>query len=105
MERDPRELISLAVAPSRTIDERCEDIVEAIFSAAATEPEVRAAEEEARRHRTGVSLLTQRPAALDALAPGLGTEEAADVFAALTDPEVARTFVKHCGWTWDRRES
>jgi AcrR family transcriptional regulator len=103
---DARELLGLAVAASRTINERCEDIVASIFSAAAAEPDVRAARDESRhRHRTGAGRLAQRLATLDALAPGLSPTAAADVLAALTDPQVARTFVKDYGWSWDRWQS
>jgi AcrR family transcriptional regulator len=103
---DARELLRLTVAASRTINERCEDIVATIFSAAATEPDVRAARDESRhRHRAGVDRVAQRLATLDALTPDLGPQTAADVVAALTDPQVARTFVKDYGWSWDHWES
>ncbi|MGE3855973.1 MAG: TetR/AcrR family transcriptional regulator [Dehalococcoidia bacterium] len=95
------DLIAIPVDISRNINERCMDIITAVFGAAAVEPEMQAVRDESRRrHREGVGRVTQRLAALGALRPGLAVEEAADTIAALTDPDVVRTFVLAYGWSW-----
>jgi AcrR family transcriptional regulator len=100
---DPVELVELAVVTSRTINESCADIIAIVYSAAASEEEIRVVGEESRRrHRAGIARLTKRLASLGALAPDYSTARAADVLAALTDPQVARTFVHDYGWSWDR---
>lgn len=100
---DPVTLLEVAAAISRNINERCDDIVVAVYSGASSEPELRAVRDESRRrHRAGIGGLTRRLAALGALDPLLDVEQAADVIAALTDPQVAQTFVKEYAWTWDR---
>jgi len=100
---DPIELLRIAATISRNINERCGDIVAALFSAAAVETEMREVRDESRRrHRAGIARLTHRLAALEALRGDLDAETAADVIAAMTDPQVARTFVGEYGWTWDR---
>lgn len=102
-ETDPVELLQIAVAISRNINERCEDIVGAVYSAASAEPEMSGVRDESRRrHREGIGRLAGRLFALDALRPDLEVDTAADVIAALTDPQVARTFVKEYGWSWTR---
>jgi AcrR family transcriptional regulator len=103
---DPEELLGLAVATSRSINESCADIVTVLFSAAATEPEIRAVRDESRRrHRDGVGRVTRRLHRLGALGAGLDTSTATDILAGLTDPQVARTFVDDYGWTWDQWQS
>jgi hypothetical protein len=103
---DPLELLGIAVAISRNINERCEDIVAAVYSAASSAPEMSAVRDESRRrHRAGIGRLAGRLATLDSLRPELDVETAADVIAGLTDPQVARTFVSEYGWTWDRWHS
>lgn len=100
---DPIELLRIAATISRNINERCGDIVAALFSAAAVETEMREVRDESRRrHRAGIAGLTRRLASLEALRGDLDAETAADVIAAMTDPQVARTFVGEYGWTWDR---
>lgn len=103
---DPLALLEVAATISRNINERCDDIVVAVYSGASSEPELRAVRDESRRrHRAGIGGLTRRLAALGALDPQLDVEQAADVIAALTDPRVAQTFVKEYAWTWDRWQS
>ena len=98
----PVELLGIAVAISRNINERCADIVGAVFSAAPVEVELEAVRlESRRRHREGVGRLSRRLDSLAALQRGLTVEKAADIIAALTDPQVARTFVLEYGWSWD----
>lgn len=99
---NPRELLEIAVTISHNINERCSDIVSAIFSAASVEPELAMIRDESRRrHRAGIARLTARLAAVDSLHPRVTSERATDVIAALTDPEIARTFVLAYHWSWE----
>jgi AcrR family transcriptional regulator len=100
---DPVELLRIAVAISRNINERCHDIVAAIYSAASAEPEMSAVRDESRRrHREGIGRLAGRLASLGALRADIDVETAADVIAGLTDPQIAQTFVAEYNWTWER---
>lgn len=100
---DPLELLRIAVAISRNINERCHDIVAAVYSAASAEPEMRAVRDESRRrHREGIGRLAGRLAALGALRSDIDVESAADVIAGLTDPQIAQTFVSEYDWSWER---
>jgi AcrR family transcriptional regulator len=101
----PAELIAIAVAISRQINERCEDVIRLVYGAAALEPELAMVRDESiRRHSEGIRGLTQRLADLDALSERVTVEDAADVIAALLTPQVARTFVFDYGWSFDRWE-
>lgn len=100
---DPLELLGIAVAISRNINERGHDIVAAVYSAASAEPEMRAVRDESRRrHRAGIGRLAGRLAALGALRSDTDVEAAADVIAGLTDPQIAQTFVSEYDWSWGR---
>ncbi len=99
---DPIELLHNAVAITRNINERCADIVGAVYSAASVEAEMRAVRDESRRrHREGIGRLTSRLSSLGALRSDIAIDTAADVIAAMTDPQVGRTFVLEYGWSWD----
>lgn len=96
-------LLDIAVSISHNANERCADIAAVLFSGAAVEPALAAIRDEGRRrHRDGIGRLVGRVADLGALRPGVEAGEAADVVAAMTDPQVARTFVVDYGWTWSR---
>ena len=99
---DPIEMLQTAVAISRNINERCADIVGAVYSAASVEAEMQAVRDESRRrHREGIGRLTNRLNSLGALRSDIAAGTAADVIAAMTDPQVGRTFVLEYGWSWD----
>jgi AcrR family transcriptional regulator len=105
LEDDPAKLVGIAVAISRQINERCEDVVRLVYGSAALEPELAMVRDESiRRHSEGIRRLTQRLADLDALSERVTVEHAADVIAALTTPQVARTFVFDYGWSFDHWE-
>lgn len=103
---DPRELLRIAVAISRGINERCGDLLGALESAAAVGDDLATVRDEGRRrHRAGVGRLAGRLADLEALRDDLSVDGAADVIAALTDSPVARTFVIEYNWSWARWEA
>jgi AcrR family transcriptional regulator len=101
-ETDPEEIIRIAVTITRQINERCEDLVRLVYAAPAAEPELTAIRDESmRRHRAGIHWATGRLEALGALREGLDVSEAEDVIAAMTAPQVVRTFVFDFGWSFD----
>lgn len=46
--------------------------------------------------------VAERIAEIGQLREGVDVDEAADVIAAMCDPQVLRTFVREYGWSWDR---
>lgn len=101
-ETDPRALLDIAVSITHGICERCGDIVGAVYGAASVESALAAVRDESRRrHREGIAWLTRRLAELGALRPDLEVNRAADIIAALTDPQVVGTFIVHYEWAWD----
>lgn len=68
-ETDPPQMIAKAIHLTRQVNERCGDLIQALLSAVPAEPDVAATFADGmRRHETGVSAMTQRLAALGALA-------------------------------------
>lgn len=107
IETDPARLIALGVAVNRALLEQFGDVIEALRLAAAVEPEVAQAVENARQmHRAGATRLAQRLHNLSALRPGTSEEEAADVIGLLTDAEFCYSSLVHrYGWSFDRAET
>lgn len=102
-EKNPRELIDIAVWITRNINDRCADIMRALYGGANIEPALAAIRDESRRrHRHGIKWLTGYLDEMGGLRDGLTIDEAADVIAGLTDPQVVRLFVFEYGWDWDR---
>lgn len=101
-ETDPRALLEIAVSITHNICKRCGDIIGAVYGAANVEPALAVVRDESRRrHREGIAWLTGRLAGLGAVRRDLEHERAAEMIAALTDPQVVRTFVIDYGWDWD----
>lgn len=97
-----RELLDVAVSICRGINERCDDLIRVLDSAAAADPALAAVREEGlRRHRDGIARMCGRLEQLGELRPGMSAKAAAAVVAPLTDTPVARTFVHDHGWTWE----
>jgi AcrR family transcriptional regulator len=100
---DGRELLDIVISISHNICDRCDDIITAVYSGASVEPELAIVRDEGRRrHREGVRRLVGRIDEIGHLRDGVDRDEAADVIAAMTDPQVNRTFVDSYDWTWDR---
>jgi hypothetical protein len=98
---DPRAVLDIAVSITHNVCERCGDIIGAVYAAADIEPALAAVRDESRRrHRHGIALLVGRLAELDAIRSDLRPKRAAEMIAALTDPQVVRTFVIDYGWGW-----
>ena len=101
-ETDPRALLDIAVSITHNICERCGDIIGAVYSGANVEPALAVVRDESRRrHREGIARLTGKLAHLGAVRRDLEPDRAAEMIAALTDPQVVRTFVIDYGWGWD----
>jgi AcrR family transcriptional regulator len=103
---DPRELIALIVGLSRQFAEKGGDIIDAMASAAPTEPDVATALRTARRnHMSGSRYIAERLARLDALAPGLSVERAADILGVLNWGTTWHQFTQDQGWSIDEYEA
>ena len=102
---DPRELVAIPARITRSILEHCEDIVHALVSGAAAEPELAAALAEGqRRHVEGVRRLVGALRGLEALAPAVDPEDAAETLAALSDVRFGLVMRESYGWSLDQLE-
>ena len=96
----------LIVGFDRRLYERSHDVIVIGRDAGRVDADVRAwVAEGERRHREGPRPVVVEWAALGALAPGLGEQEAADVLATFTNFDVYRLLVLESGWTNDRYEA
>jgi AcrR family transcriptional regulator len=102
---DPWELAATAARITRSILEHCGDIVHALVTGAAAEPELAAALAEGhRRHVEGVGRVVDLLRRLDALGP-LDRDDAVETLAAITDVRFALVLRESYGWPLDRLES
>jgi hypothetical protein len=91
---------------SRAFQERCGDVIEALFTAAGAEPELAdAVAEGQRRHREGARITLERIAELDGLRDDVPPEHAAALFALSTSHEAWRELVRDYGLKWDQAEA
>jgi AcrR family transcriptional regulator len=102
---DPHELAATNARITRSILEHCSDIVHALVTGAAAEPELAAVLSEGqRRHVEGagriVALLRER----EALA-SIDPDEAVETLAVVTDIRFALALQESYGWSLDRIES
>jgi len=101
---DPREVAATQARVARSILEHCGDIVHALVTGAAAEPELAAVLEEGqRRHLEGARMvvgLLQRHEALRT-----EVEDPVESLAALADVRVALVLRESYGWSLDRIES
>jgi AcrR family transcriptional regulator len=102
---DPRKVIALSVALTRQIHERCADLVMALTSAAAVEPDAAAAVEDGMaRHRAGTAGAGRRLEKLGALRNGVSAEEAGAALAVLTSAAVWSQLTVDHGWSLDESQ-
>ena len=100
---DPQELVAFPARISRAILEHCGDIIYALVTGAAAEPELAAVLAEGqRRHRAGAGRVAGRLRELDALRD---PDDAADTLAAVTDVRFALMLRESYGWSLERLES
>lgn len=100
------ELIRANVHLTRVLNERCGDIIRAIASASASDPEVLPALEVGRDyHREGEYEIARRLSRMGALRSELGVEDAGAILSTMTSYEVWHLYVTLEGWSYDRVES
>ena len=101
---DPAEVAATSARVTCSILEHCGDIVHALVTGAAAEPELAAVLAEGqRRHAAGAGFVVARLGALGALAADPG--EAADTLAAITDIRFALVLQESYGWSLERLEA
>ena len=102
---DPSDVLRRQVSITRTLAERCGDIIAALASAAGTEPEMAAAYQAGlARHRAGAEATVNRIVALGGLRATLVPDRAAAILSSLTEQVVYRTLVGVYGWSFDEVE-
>ena len=103
---DPSEVAATSARVTRSILEHCGDIVHALVTGAAAEPELAAALAEGqRRHLEGARGVIGGLRGLRALDAALDPDEAAETLAAVSDFRLAIVLRDSYGWSLDRLES
>jgi AcrR family transcriptional regulator len=103
---DPAVIAATSARVTRSILEHCGDIVQALVTGAAAEPELAAALAEGhRRHLAGAKSVVGVLEAKGALAPSIDGDEAAETMAALADVSLGLLLRDTYGWSLDRIES
>ena len=102
----PEQALAAGIRLTRAFQERCGDIIGALFAAAAVEPDLAAAVAEGqRRHRDGARLTVARIAELGGLGPDLAPERAAALIAIATTHEAWRELCGAYRLSWDEAET
>jgi AcrR family transcriptional regulator len=102
---DPSEVAATPAHVTRSILEHCNDIVHALVTGAAAEPELAAVLAEGnRRHLEGAGRMVGLLRKLDALGPGVDPDEAAETLAAVCDFRFGLVLLDSYGWSLDRVE-
>jgi AcrR family transcriptional regulator len=102
---DPREVAATSARVTRSILEHCADVIHALVTGAAAEPELAAVLAEGqRRHVEGAGRVVGRMRQLEALG-AIDPDEAVETLAAITDVWFALVLQESYGWSLDRLES
>ena len=100
------ETLRAEVRLTRAFQERCGDIIGALFAAAAAEPDLASAVAEGqRRHREGARLAVERIAELGGLRDDVTHDRAAALIALSTTHEAWRELVEAHSLSWDDAEA
>jgi AcrR family transcriptional regulator len=103
---DPLEVAATPARVTRSILEHCGDIVHALVTGAAAEPELAAVLAEGhRRHLEGAGQVVGLLRKLDALDPAIEPDEAAETLAAIADFRFGLVLRESYGWSLDQLES
>jgi AcrR family transcriptional regulator len=103
---DPSVVAATSARVTRSILEHCGDIVHALVTGAAAEPELAAVLAEGqRRHLEGARGVISGLRGLEALDAALDPDEAAATLAAVSDFRLALVLRDSYGWSLDRLES
>ena len=102
---DPEEVAATQARVTRSILENCGDIIRALVTGAASEPDLRPPLEEGqRRHMFGAHQTIEHLRELGALDERRSPAEAADTLAAISDVRFALVLLDSYGWDLDRIE-
>jgi AcrR family transcriptional regulator len=103
---DPQQVAALSAAVTRSMLEHCSDILRALVTGAAAEPDLKTVLDEGhRRHVGGARTVVKMLQKLDALSETLDARAAVDTLSALTDFRYALLLRDSYGWSLDRIES
>jgi AcrR family transcriptional regulator len=103
---EPLALIALIVGLSRRFTELGSDVFATMAAAAPLEPDVAAAWQKAKHnHMRGARYIAERLAGLNALAPGITVERAADILGVLNWGTTWQQFTRDHGWSIDEYET
>ncbi len=103
---DPGQVAAMSAKITRSILEHCGDIVHALVTGAAAEPDLAIALAEGhRRHVEGASTVVGLLQQMDALDDAVDAEAAAETLAAISDTQFALLLRDSYGWSLDRIES
>jgi AcrR family transcriptional regulator len=101
----PGAVICAQIALTRTLQERCGDIIGALFAAAVVEPEIeQVVAEGMRRHRHGAAVTVERIVDLGGLREGMLPRDAAALLSAATTHYAWRELVEAHELSWDQAE-
>ncbi|MBV9681366.1 MAG: TetR/AcrR family transcriptional regulator [Solirubrobacterales bacterium] len=101
----PLAALRAAVRLTRSFQERCGDIIEALFTAAGAEPDLAdAVAEGQRRHREGARITIDRIQALHGLRNDTAPEQAQALFALSTNHEAWRELITGYQFDWEQAE-
>jgi AcrR family transcriptional regulator len=102
----PPKILSAEVRLTRVFQERCGDIIGALFSAAGAEPELAdAVAEGQRRHREGARITIERILSLDGLHDHEHPERAQALLALSTSHEAWHELIHSYKLSWDEAEA
>ena len=103
--RTPLAALRAGVRLTRSFQERCGDIIEALTTAAGAEPELTdAVAEGQRRHREGARIIIDHIQALEGLRPDVPPERAQALLALSTSHEAWRELIRGYALDWDPAE-
>jgi len=103
---DPHEIVITGARITRSILEHCGDIIRALVTGAAAEPDLAAVLDEGhRRHLAGAARTVETLDRLGALAPSLEQADAVESLAAVTDFRFALVLRDDYDWSLDRIEN
>ncbi len=102
---DPQQVAGLSARITRSMLENCEDIIRALVTGAAAEPELQVVLDEGhRRHLDGARTVVGMLQKMQALAPADEANAMSETLAAVTDFRFALLLRESYGWSLDRVE-
>jgi AcrR family transcriptional regulator len=100
---NPAEQIAIAVSISLSFPAQHTDLIAVLLAARGTDPDIdEFLHRGLQEHRGAWSMVASALTSQGALRPGLSEQEAGDLAAALTRPEIYRILSSELGWSHDR---